>query len=190
MAGPRCWAALYDRPPTLPNVTMNHKADNQQLLDDVLSEAMPADFRETLLGGTLRLAGRRRRWRQTRHAAVLLVALGFSAVLVRLNFPPRPLVSMPMARATVKSYELIHTEPLPASAIVTTQPLAAAQLVTSVGTVDFVETMPGSGSFRVINDDELLALIGSRPTALVPVGPHSEELVFVNPADEKDFPVN
>ena len=48
---------------------MNRPTDNERLLDDMLSEAVPADFREALLGETLRLACRRRRWRQTRRAA-------------------------------------------------------------------------------------------------------------------------
>jgi hypothetical protein len=48
----------------------------------------------------------------------------------------------------------------------------------------------GSGNFRVNNDDELLTLVSPRPAALVRLGPHSEQLVFANPADEKGFPVN
>ena len=42
----------------------------------------------------------------------------------------------------------------------------------------------------MINDDELLALVASRPAALVRLGPHSEQLFFVNPEDEKGFPVD
>src|ERR1039457_506831 len=85
---------------------MNHETDNEQLLADVLAEAAPTDFREALLGETLRLARRRRRWRQTRRAAALLVALGLLAVLVRQNLPPPPLAPMPVTKAKVKSYEL------------------------------------------------------------------------------------
>jgi hypothetical protein len=77
---------------------------------------------------------------------------------------------------------------LPASAIVVTQPFPTDQLVASVATVEMIQT--SSGNFRVINDDELLALVAARPAALVRLGPHSEQLVFVNPEDEKGFPVN
>lgn len=167
---------------------MNRPTDNERLLDDVLSEAVPADFREALLGETLRLAGRRRRWRQTRRAAALLVALGLLAVLVRQNFPPPPLAPMPVTKAKVKSYELICTQPLSAGAMVVTRPLSAGQLVASGATTEMVQT--SSGNFRVINDDELLALVASRPAALVRLGPHSEQLFFVNPEDEKGFPVD
>jgi hypothetical protein len=167
---------------------MNHEPDNKQLLADVLAEAAPAVFREALLGETLRLARRRRRWRQTRRAAALFVALGLLAVLVWQNLPQRPVASMPVAKAKVKNYELVRTQPLSAGAVVVTRPLSADQLVASVTTAETVQT--SSGNFRVINDDELLALVASRPAALVRLGPHSEQLVFVNPADEKGFPVD
>jgi hypothetical protein len=167
---------------------MNHEPDNEQLLADVLAEAAPTDFREALLGETLRLARQRRRWRQTRRTAALLVALGLLAVLVRQNFLPHPLAPMPAAKAKVKSYELVRTQPLSAGAIVVTRSLSADQLVASVATAEMIQT--SSGNFRVINDDELLALVAPRPAALVRLGPHSEQLFFVNPADEKGFPVN
>jgi hypothetical protein len=167
---------------------MNHEPDNEQLLADVLAEAAPADFREALLGETLRLACRRRRWRQTRRASAVLVALGLLAVWVRQNFPPHPLAPMPVAKAKVKSYELVRTQPLSAGMIVVTQPLSVGQLVASGATTEMVQT--SGGNFRVINDDELLALVASRPAALVRLGPHSEQLFFVNPEDEKGFPVD
>ena len=167
---------------------MNREADNGPLLNDVLAEAVPPDFRKALLDQTLCLTRRRRRWRQTRRAAALVVALGLLALLVWQNVPPHPAAPMPPAKAEVKSYQLVRTQPLPAYAIVATQTLSAGRLVASVATVEMVQTT--AGNFRVINDDELLALVASRPAALVRVGPHSEQLVFVNPADAKGFPVN
>jgi hypothetical protein len=167
---------------------VNHELDNEQLLADVLAEAAPTDFREALLSETLRLARHRRRWRQTRRASALLVALGLLAVLVWQNFPPHPLAPMPMAKAKVKSYELVRTQPLSAGAIVVTRPLSANQLVASVATTEMVQT--SSGNFRVINDDELLALVASRPAGLVRLGPHSERLIFANPDDERGFPID
>jgi hypothetical protein len=167
---------------------MNHEPDNEQLLADVLAETAPADFRAALLGETLRLVCRRRHWRQTRRATALLVALGLLAVLVWQNFPLQPLAPMPVAKAKVKSYELIHTQPLSAGAIVVTRTFSADQLVASVATAEIVRT--SSGNFRVINDDELLTLVSPRPAALVRLGPHSEQLVFANPDDERGFPIN
>ena len=167
---------------------MNRPIDNERLLDDVLSEAVPADFRKALLGETLRLARRHRRWRQTYRAAALLVALGLLAVLVWQNFPPPPLAPIPVVKAKFKGYELVRTRPLSAGAIIVTRPLSAVQLVASGATSKMVQT--SSGHFQVINDDELLALIASRPAGLVRVGPHSERLIFANPDDERGFPVN
>jgi len=93
-----------------------------------------------------------------------------------------------MAKVKVQGYELVRTQPLPAGMIVVTEPLSADHLVTSVAIAEMVQT--SSGNFRVINDDELLALVAPRPAALVRFGPHSKELFFVNPADETGFPVN
>jgi hypothetical protein len=167
---------------------MNHEPDSERLLNDVLAESAPPDFRKALLDQTLCLARRRRRWRQTRRAAALFVALGLFAVLVRQNLPPRQVMPMPPTKAEVKSYQLVRTQPLTFVAIVATRSLPAGSFVASVATVEVVQTIPGN--FRVLNDDALLALIEPRPAALVRVGPHSEELVFVNPADERGFPIN
>ena len=53
-----------------------------------------------------------------------------------------------------------------------------------------VEIATVSGGYRLINDDELLALLADKPAALIRTGPHSEELVFANPEDQKGFPLN
>ncbi|MGA9779723.1 MAG: hypothetical protein ACLPRE_05820 [Limisphaerales bacterium] len=170
---------------------MNRKADNEQLLADVLSEATPGDFRGVMLGETLRLVRRRRRWRQTRRATALLAVLALCGIFIWHKKPPQtPLVSAPkpMTRAVGKNYKLVETQPLPATAIVTTQPMASGQFIRSTASVEFVQT--SGGNYRVINDDELLALVASHPAVLIRTGPHSEELVFANPKDQKGFPLN
>lgn len=165
---------------------MTHRTDNERLLDDMLGDASPAGFREALLGETLRLARHRRRFRQTQRAAATLAVLGVLAALVSRNLPRHPAVSPP----PVVSYEIIHTQPWPVAAIVTTQPLSADRLVASVATADIVQTTATGRGFREIDDDQLLALVAPRPAALVRLGPHSAELVFVNPADQDGFPVD
>ena len=167
---------------------MNPEPDHEPLLADVLAEDAPADFREAMLGETLRLVRRRRRWRQTRRAAILLVTLGLFAFLVGQNFPPHPRSPTPVAKMKDKSYEQVRTQPLPAAAVVATRPLPDDQSTTSVATAEIVQT--STGTFRVITDDELLALVSPRPAALVRLGPDSERLIFANPDDEKGFPVN
>ena len=165
---------------------MNNPADKERLLDDVLSEAVPADFREALLGETLRLARRRRRFRQARRAVSAVAVLAALTALVWQSLPQRGVVP----QAAGKSYVVVRTQPLPVSALVMTQPLSARQLVASVETAGVVETTAGSGNYREINDDELLALASPRPAALVRLGPGSEQLVFADSADENGFPAD
>ena len=50
-----------------------------------------------------------------------------------------------------------------------------------------IEVATVSGGFRIINDNELLALLADKPAVLIRTGPNSEELVFANPADQKKF---
>jgi len=155
----------------------------------VLSEAAPADFRETLLGGTLHLVRRRRRWRQTRRAGGALMLLALFSALVWQNLPNHPAAPTLVAKTIEKSYQLVHTRPFPANAVVTTRLLATEQLIASATTVVVVRTT-GGGNSRVINDEELLALLSPRPAVLIRLGPDSERLIFVNSPDGKDFPPN
>lgn len=165
---------------------MNRPTDNQDLLAEVLAEATPADFRAAMLAETLRLARRRRRLRQTRATAGVLVVMSLLAVVV-VQQSPRPLVvSMPpVERAVKQNYELVRTQPLPASAQISSRTFSGNQLTVSTGAV--VEITTTTGGFRLINDDQLLALLADKPAVLIRTGPHSEELVFANPDDQKKY---
>ncbi len=153
---------------------MNLPIDHERLLDEVLADGLPADFRETLLGATLRLVRRRRRMRQARRAVTTLAVLAALAALVWQNFPTRPVTD---------GAAIVRTRLLPAGALVATRPLPAECRVASVRTADIVTTPPGGGPFRVIDDNELLALVAPTPVALVRWAPNVAELVFVNPRD-------
>ena len=156
---------------------MNPAPDNERLLDDVLADATPAGFREALLGETLRLARRRRHWRQTQRAVTVLAVLVLATIAGWRAWVPGP--SKPELSA---SYQLVRSRPLRAEQILTTQPLAAGRVVATVATMDVIYT--ASGSFREIDDDELLALAAPRVAALVRRGPHEAELVFVQPTGQ------
>src|SRR5664280_345380 len=108
---------------------MNHEADNNQLLADVLAEAAHPDFREALLGETLRLVRRRRRFRQARRVAAVFAALGLITIVVAHNVPKRPPVLPPAAKTVKKSYELARTRSLPSGAIVDTRPFANRKVI-------------------------------------------------------------
>jgi hypothetical protein len=165
---------------------MNRRTDSEKLLADVLSETVPADFRDAMFGETLRLVRRRRRWRQTRQVAGVFAIAGLLTILVRQNWSEQSVILQPLAETAVKTnYKLVHTEPLPGDAVVTTRPFSDSQLIASGATV--VEVVTTGGGFRQINDDELLALVSGRAAVLIRTGPHSEELVFANPEDQKDF---
>ena len=163
---------------------MNKRTDQESLLAEVLAEASPADFREAMLAETLRLARRRRQFRQARPAAGFLVLMGLLVLLAAQFFSKRPVVSPPLAKPIERqSYQLVRTEPMPAGAIIRTVKFSEAQFAGSVPKV--VEVATTGGGFRVISDNELLALLADKPAVLVRTGPNSEELVFANPEDQK-----
>jgi hypothetical protein len=165
---------------------MTRRTDNERLLADVIAGESDAAFHEALLGDTLRLARRRRRFRQARQAVVVVAVLVGLVALVWQSFPPRA-VTPGLDKG---SYAIIRTQPLPASSLVTTQPLAADWLVASFTTANVVETSPDSGLFRVIGDDELLAMVAPKVAALVRYGPHTAELIVLEPAGQDLSPPN
>jgi hypothetical protein len=169
---------------------MNRKTDQEELLDDVLAEATTAEFREALLGETLRLAGRRRRFRRARNAAGILAAIALAGILAwHRNPATREVFVAPHApKAIEKNYIAVDTRPLPTDAIITSHPLSSAQFVASKNEIVIVQTT--TGNFRIINDEELLALVAAHPAVLVRAGPNSEKLIFANPQDAKDFLAN
>ena len=167
---------------------MKNRADQENLLVEILAEASPPDFRAALLAETLRRARRRRQFRPARRAAGVLAAAGLLAFLAAQPFFKPVAVSPPLARKMMRqSYELVRTQPLPANAIISTENFSETPSAASVPKVAEVATI--SGGFRLINDDELLALLADKPAVLIRTGPHTEALVFANPEDQKRFPL-
>jgi len=161
---------------------MNHSPDHRRLLADVLAGTSPAGFREALLGETLRLARRRRQWRQVQRGAAVMAALALVAGGVWWK------LSGPAKAKLATGCLVVRTQPLSPAQIVTSQPLAANQHVASISCANVVLT--ASGGFREIGDDELLALAAPQVAALVRRGPHEAELIFVKPSDEAPGPQN
>jgi hypothetical protein len=161
---------------------VNDPGQNEHLLADVLGEGIPADVRDGLLHETLRLARRRRRFRQGRRAASALAMLLGLGLLVWHRLPShlRP-TGFP-----AKPYTIIRAQPLPPAAWVATRPLSPANLVVSASIGNIIVTTKAGVPVREINDDELLALV-PKPAALVRHGPHLAELVFVNLADRDEL---
>ncbi len=165
---------------------MNNRADKESLLNEVLAEGSPSDFRPAMLAETLRLARRRRHFRHARHVVGMMMVMSGLVFLVIHQFSKSSVVSPALAQKVVKqSYELVHTQPMPASALISTRSFSEIQTLTPVSMVAEIATV--SGGYRLINDDELLALLADKPAVLIRTGPHSEELVFANPEDQKKF---
>lgn len=165
---------------------MNRRPDDDPLLSDVLSEGSPVEFREALLDQTLRHARRRRQLRQTRRAASVFAVFGLIALLAWRILSPHSATRL--VRSTDTGYQLVRTQPLPPNMVTTTRPLAGQFLAARIA-VPVIETARDRG-FRVIDDDELLALVAPRPAALVRFGPGEELLIFANPEDERGFRLN
>ncbi len=162
---------------------MKRDTDNEQLLNEVLSESAPAEFRDAMLRETVRLARSRRRSRQFRRAGLIMMVL-LAAALLWPHFPHHTKVVQQAAPTVVEpNYTLVPNEPLPTEMIITTQPLVPQQVAAS-GSVEIIET--STGNYRSINDDELLALVGPRRGLLIRTGPNTEELIFANTVEGKN----
>jgi len=166
---------------------MNPDPDKERLLAEVFAEPTPG-LREAALAETLRLAGGRRLRRRLQRTGAALLVAALAAWLWRPQALPPSLVRQPPV--VPRNYELVPNAAFPASALVSSVPLAAEQTVGSHDGVDIVHTTASSGRFEAITDDQLLALVAPRPAALVRVGPAFEHLIFLNPEDEKGFPLN
>jgi hypothetical protein len=161
------------------------KRDDDSLLKDVLAESTPADLREAMLGKSVRLVQRRNRSRNIQRSIAVFVMTALAAVFTWRMAPHQKIALSP--RVPEKSYVEIRTQAMPADAIITTSPMLAEQVL-SASSFQIVQTK--SNSYRLLNDNELLSLMGPRPCALVHLGPDSEQLVFINPNDANGFPVN
>jgi hypothetical protein len=166
---------------------MKQKPENEELLNDVFSQASCEELRDAMFGETLRLVRRRRRWRQARNGTVLAVLVSFAALIWQVSSrrpTPPPLTAVQGARA----YALVRSQPLPVAALVETVPLPAGFAVASAGRIEIVRT--AANNYRPIDDEQLLALLAPRAAALIREGPDSEKLIFVNPADQDGIPAN
>lgn len=155
---------------------MNKPSDRNQLLNDVLLESRADDFREALLDETLRHARGRRRTRLLLRAAPLVLVVG----LVWFFYPVRRVAETPVHIAV----ERVCTQPLASTSSVWTQPLAAEFVVTTTPCAYVVRTRSEGEGFRLIGDEELMALAAPRPAVLMRLGPTSQTLIFADGKDE------
>ncbi|PTY05760.1 hypothetical protein DB347_15475 [Opitutaceae bacterium EW11] len=152
---------------------MTPQSESDDLLSEVLAETTSPGFRDEILRETVRCARCRRAMRTVRRAGLAAVALAFAAGLFWRWFDGKKpsLVAVPQP-----PYTLVLTQHLADSQTVRTVPLQAIIRTEPGANVVMIRTEPDQLSFRVINDDELLALAGSG-AALVRVSPHEARLI-------------
>jgi hypothetical protein len=159
---------------------MIRRTDQERLLADVLREETGDGFHDALLGETLRLARRRRQVRLVQRVGGVFAIIAMTAALAIWRNPHAPVLA---ARPPAQHYQLTLSQSLPASCVVSSHPLQADQVVVSTLASGVIQTTTTGGLYRVLGDDELLAL-APLPAALVRRGPHELELVFVSPPAE------
>ena len=159
--------------------------DPHRLLDEVLEETAPADFRSAVLKQTLRHVRRRRVARRTQRGLVAFALLvGLPLVIWRTVVVPLNHNAVGPARMAK-----VSTQP-PATIMLIESKAGAVSIVTSsVGSVVIIETAAAKDSFKEISDEELLALVAGRPAVLVKHSPQQAELLFVNAEDQNGFRV-
>ena len=149
--------------------------DNKRLLGDVLAEGSIASRREALLGNTLRLVRRRRRFRQARRGVYALTLVAATVLVLSRHGPPGSVQPSP-----ARPYTLVQTQPLRQAAVVETKTLPAGSLVMSVPTLGIFTTTAAGQRLHELSDKDLLALTAANPAVLVRLPSGSAELVFVH----------
>ncbi|HTL55887.1 MAG TPA: hypothetical protein VL361_09415 [Candidatus Limnocylindrales bacterium] len=153
-----------------------------ELLSDLLGEAATPSFRESSLDQML-AAVQQRRVRRRRVQALATAASLFLIVALGVRFFPKHNVMVARQANPMR----VHSAPLTPGSIVTTEASLIGS-VNSLGTsIALVEEIPASELYERIGDDKLLALLTSRPAALVYRSTSTAELVFLNPADADGF---
>jgi hypothetical protein len=169
---------------------MKPKPENEELLDDVFSQASCEELRNAMFSETLRLVRSRRRWCQARNTTALATAVVLAGLMgqLLLHRSVRPVPPSSAASRVAQAYTLVRSQPLPESALVETVSLQTGLAVASVTRIETVRTT--AHNYRLINDEQLLALLAPQSAVLIREGPDSEKLIFANPADQDGVPDN
>jgi len=129
-----------------------------------------AEFREQLLGETIR---RVRRKRRVRSAGRALLALVIAALAIWWGLPHR-------ATAPVQVGRGVPAELQATVRVVRTSPLSAEQLVTT-RQASVVMISSDKSTVALLDDDRLLDLVPGETKLLVWHAPHQAELVIIGP---------
>ena len=159
--------------------------DPHRLLDEILEEAAPPEFRSALLEQTLRRVRRRRVVRQVQQGVVTMALLiGLPLLIWRTFFLPGR-----DTHSSIPKFAAVSSRSLTPSVLVETKPGGVETVASSVGAVVIIETATVKDTPKEITDEELLALVAGRSAVLVRQSPHQAELLFLNAEDQNGFPV-
>jgi hypothetical protein len=153
------------------------KQTTEQLLDDLLEDAAPPEFRAALLDKTLRSARRRK---QARRFNMAMSAAALAGICVLSFWKMRQTATLP-DQIRQPDPMVVNSQPLQTRQIVTTQLGSVEKFVSSTFT-EF-RTLGSSGLYQEIDDQQLLALLSDRSAVLVHHGPHQAELIILNPGN-------
>jgi hypothetical protein len=153
------------------------KQTTEQLLDDLLEDAAPPEFRAALLDKTLCSARRRKRARRLNMA---MSAASLAGICLLSFWKMREAATLP-DQIRQRDPMVLNSRPLQPRQIVTTQLGSVEKFVSSTFT-EF-RTLGSSGLYQEIDDQQLLALLSDRSAVLVHHGPHQAELIILNPGN-------
>lgn len=137
---------------------MNEKQCLSLMFDDA------AEFREQLLGQTLRRVRRKRRIRQ---CGQVLALLALCASALWWSLPQRTTTEAPWV--AISGLRVVHTQPLSADQIVRTRSDSVVMIATD------------PSHLLLVGDEELLALVPGKTKLLVWHAPDRAELVVIGP---------
>ena len=163
---------------------MNDHRNPDELLKDVF--AQPDSFRSELLGKTLSAVQRKRRLQRLRirlSASALVIATALAAFKIFLRTDSSPSGPAP----TYSNPLYVHSQPLPASMLITTATTIPV-LIHSSSAISIFQTT-SQETYERIGEDKLFSLLGDRPAMVIHRGPGDTSFRFVNADDQAGWPV-
>lgn len=162
---------------------MKNPHELRPLLTDVFSPEDPGDGPGALLQTTLRHV-RRKRWRKRATVpALVAVMVGLPLWLHR----PLPSVESSPVAETASPVKIVGTLPFSAELHVETRAGLIPVTPTSAGLATVLETGFSPRAWKLIDDQELFALLAGRPALLIKNETGRTELIFPNRADQDQF---
>jgi restriction endonuclease Mrr len=163
------------------------KRPSKKLLEDLLEDSVSLEFRAALMNKTLQSARQRKYARRLSLTLSALALAGIFAFTIRekrqpktaLNQIQQPISSVAVA-SSLNPVQVVSTK------LHSLKNVAVSD--SSDSTLTVVQTSE-SDRPKEISDKELLVLVADKSVALIHQGLHQSELIFLNPKEENELPV-